>query len=708
MATDLSKIEAPGRNRGRPTRNRDTVIPARRDTNAPALEVNARIQRPNQSGAQELQKILGLAEDTAEAAIGMYQERQKKKDDELGSKAALDFESGSKDQELFDRFSAYRRSWSIQGAKSAAVDVDIEATDAVTERLNNEDDPATLDDIDEVIDEIYSKAALGEDGKPLDFGDPKAARILANQMTATRARLRSAAAEAIKTRTDTRLVNTVAHNAVAEAVLQAPIGADPVTGADVEDDNPKPRRVAKAPTGKLPVPGVVTSTAAQHRARGSAGVDLDGKLGDPVMAPAAATVQKVGHDARSGNFVVLDHGNGVVSTYSHLKAKPNLTKGAFVDAGQTFAQVGNTGNVRSRGGDGSHLHYRIKVNGKDVDPLSYTFAADGVAPPDGSPVQVAQSAPVPTLKVDFEAAMAKIPQSVSRGFAKKTLMTAFVNLADERGDPQLLDSLISSTRADGTPSFDPAEKAMLLDERRKIRVASEREADKIRNDRYEKNSDAFYTAYANGNPPSREAIRAALAKDDISAEFAYALTNHMDAEERAEQSQARSEARQADYAADNETAMVVASEGALLRTGAIEGTTIQSIDRRFRAGEFGVGKKAVAHVNALRAALREGQQVALQNPEAKRYGALIQSVYGKKVVSSRVAQALGGNQFDAVAFAGMTAEYEREVRNGTPPNQAYLSAVSKWAPEGEAKQKAVAGRRRYLEAKASGRLHAGR
>src|SRR3546814_9629198 len=71
------------------------------------------------------------------------------------------------------------------------------------------------------------------------------------------------------------------------------------------------------PTGRLPVQGAVTSDMHRHVARGSVGVDIDGRIGDPVEAPAGGKV-KIGRDERAGLHVIIDHGNGVVSSYSHL------------------------------------------------------------------------------------------------------------------------------------------------------------------------------------------------------------------------------------------------------------------------------------------------------------------------------------------------------------------------------------------------------
>src|SRR3546814_6743375 len=91
----------------------------------------------------------------------------------------------------------------------------------------------------------------------------------------------------------------------------------------------------------------------RHVARGSVGVDIDGRIGDPVEAPAGGKV-KIGRDERAGLHVIIDHGNGVVSSYSHL-SKVDLKDGDTVRPGQVFAAVGNTGNVQRSGEHTSEL-----------------------------------------------------------------------------------------------------------------------------------------------------------------------------------------------------------------------------------------------------------------------------------------------------------------------------------------------------------------
>lgn len=701
---DLSRVDQRISTRGQPTRNRDALIPQRRQTQAPDLEVNARPQRQNSGAAQELAKILSLGQDAAENFTGMEMERRAQRDDKLASQAQMDFVSEEENPELYARYTAYRRAWHVEGAKSMAVDIDREVVEAVNARLADEDDPATLDDIDELIESLYRSKVLGEDGQPLDFGEPKAQRLLANQMVEARARARTEAAKIIKQRTDLKLLGTLAFNEFEEAVRQKPIGADPTTGKDVSlvdpgasvvaDEAPPaaaPARTTKAPTGRSPVRGAVTANMRQHAARGSVGVDIDGRIGDPVEAPAGAKVTKVRRmDGNSGNWVELDHGNGVKSTYAHLSSI-DVAEGQIVEAGTVFAKVGNTGRVRGRnGGDGSHLHWRVKANGKDVDPLSYRFAEGSV---EGAAAMAADAGTSPTLvdgkrsaiqaypTISFERAMSRVPPGIDRGLAKDFLLQTFLNIAEERGDPRLLDGLLTSARADGTPSFAPDEIATIQTQREQIKNKVEAEAKRLQSERHEANADIFIREFVDGRNPSRQALRAAVGEDKISPEFAFSIINHMDAEDRRVANEAAAEFRQSAYEADQETAMVTAAEATLLRTGAIDGTTLLTIQRRLDSGEFGAGKKAVAHANTLRAALREGQAVALANPDTALWAAKLKQDYGPKEGGSRVAAALGKGG-SPNNYPAMAAEYEGAIKRGETPAQAYAAAVAKYAPKG--------------------------
>lgn len=124
------------------------------------------------------------------------------------------------------------------------------------------------------------------------------------------------------------------------------------------------------PTGQLPVLGRIPKggSFADHLARGSAGLDIAAALGTAIKAPASGKVLDVGYDSRSGYFIRVDHGGGIVSSYAHMARPASLLAGAGVSAGDILGAIGLTGNTT-----GPHLHYRVKTNGSDVDPATFKF-----------------------------------------------------------------------------------------------------------------------------------------------------------------------------------------------------------------------------------------------------------------------------------------------------------------------------------------------
>ena len=111
------------------------------------------------------------------------------------------------------------------------------------------------------------------------------------------------------------------------------------------------------------------------------GIDLVGKgvACDDVVAIADGTVTEVlnnvtGAYPSQGNFVSIDHGNGVVTVYYHLKAGTvKVNAGEKVSAGTVLGYMGATGNVT-----GAHLHFGIKTGGDWVDPLPYLLGEKAV------------------------------------------------------------------------------------------------------------------------------------------------------------------------------------------------------------------------------------------------------------------------------------------------------------------------------------------
>lgn len=103
-----------------------------------------------------------------------------------------------------------------------------------------------------------------------------------------------------------------------------------------------------------------TGKAAFH-----AGIDISGKVGDPIFAAGAGTVITSEASPSRGNYIVIQHPNGIQSWYLHLQ-RLKVAKGDIVTKGQTIGSLGSTGRST-----GPHLHFEIMKNNEKVDPAKY-------------------------------------------------------------------------------------------------------------------------------------------------------------------------------------------------------------------------------------------------------------------------------------------------------------------------------------------------
>ncbi|MBI5231215.1 MAG: peptidoglycan DD-metalloendopeptidase family protein [Coriobacteriales bacterium] len=97
------------------------------------------------------------------------------------------------------------------------------------------------------------------------------------------------------------------------------------------------------------------------------GLDISAASGAAVLAADSGTVIKAesGWGGGYGNRVWVDHGEGVVTTYNHLKSF-SVSSGEKVGKGQRIASVGSTGFST-----GPHLHFEVRVNGDSRNPRNY-------------------------------------------------------------------------------------------------------------------------------------------------------------------------------------------------------------------------------------------------------------------------------------------------------------------------------------------------
>lgn len=140
----------------------------------------------------------------------------------------------------------------------------------------------------------------------------------------------------------------------------------------VDELEDKRNRLASMPS-VWPTKGWLTSRFGPRispftgRRQRHAGIDIAGRMGTPIKAPARGRVASIGSRGPLGNSLTLDHGFGVKTFYGHTK-EIFVTVGEAVERGQPIAAVGSTGRST-----GPHLHYGVHVNGKARDPLNYIF-----------------------------------------------------------------------------------------------------------------------------------------------------------------------------------------------------------------------------------------------------------------------------------------------------------------------------------------------
>lgn len=155
-------------------------------------------------------------------------------------------------------------------------------------------------------------------------------------------------------------------------VIDVNVLTQPVTKVVAVGTKERPRTMA---TGQFqwPLWGPITSGYGARHIFGSysfhTGLDISAPYGTSIVAADGGRVTWAGTGTGSywsyGNYVVIDHENGIQTIYAHCSGL-NVSAGERVYKGQTIARVGSTGRAT-----GNHLHFQVKQNGVTVNPYGY-------------------------------------------------------------------------------------------------------------------------------------------------------------------------------------------------------------------------------------------------------------------------------------------------------------------------------------------------
>lgn len=105
------------------------------------------------------------------------------------------------------------------------------------------------------------------------------------------------------------------------------------------------------------------------RAAFHSGMDFSGPEGEDIYAVAAGIVSFAGQKAGYGNVVEVTHGDGYVTRYAHA-SRLAAKQGDMVAKDQVIAYMGSTGRST-----GTHLHYEVLANGRQIDPRTFVSMA---------------------------------------------------------------------------------------------------------------------------------------------------------------------------------------------------------------------------------------------------------------------------------------------------------------------------------------------
>ena len=153
---------------------------------------------------------------------------------------------------------------------------------------------------------------------------------------------------------------------VGDEVIKEPINKVVVKGTASTQVSAELQQLIEKSNFVFPLPkGTYRVSAWYGDGRNHKGLDLASPKGTQIMAVKSGKVTYAGWKGGYGNFVEIDHGDGLVTRYAHASALCCKT-GDTVKAGDVIALVGTTGDST-----GNHLHIEVRYKGVAQNPAPY-------------------------------------------------------------------------------------------------------------------------------------------------------------------------------------------------------------------------------------------------------------------------------------------------------------------------------------------------
>jgi lipoprotein NlpD len=145
---------------------------------------------------------------------------------------------------------------------------------------------------------------------------------------------------------------------------QEKASASQIKQTPVASVNQQKKQLLGVPQWRWPVTGPLLSSF-QSNSGLNKGIDIGGKLGEPVLAAASGKVVYSGSGLRGyGKLLIVKHNETFLSAYAHNNTL-RVKEGDVVKVGQVIAEMGSSGTDRVK------LHFEIRRDGTPVDPMQF-------------------------------------------------------------------------------------------------------------------------------------------------------------------------------------------------------------------------------------------------------------------------------------------------------------------------------------------------
>ncbi len=108
--------------------------------------------------------------------------------------------------------------------------------------------------------------------------------------------------------------------------------------------------------------------------QGHKAIDFGGEVGANVFACYNGVVESITTSKLDGTTIVVDHLNGLKSSYNSIDVAENIEVGSVVEKGEVIGYIAQ--NNKKEYLDGPHLHFEVFENGTKVDPNKYLVAEE--------------------------------------------------------------------------------------------------------------------------------------------------------------------------------------------------------------------------------------------------------------------------------------------------------------------------------------------